>query len=177
MLKYVGETGDTLYHRHVLNVSLIYRKADDPKPWLCLFLDKQIQVNIAFREILCLHTILYTPVSRLGHIMWLGMAGGQASTQVSLHNNFSSVYWIFTKLGQLVPLWKGKNPIYVGVIRSKVNVTYYKQTFWQQDRFRMIALVLYIGSLPNLATWFPCGRGRTLFILGSLGQRSRSLLL
>jgi hypothetical protein len=31
-----------------------------------------------------------------------------------------------------------------------------------------IALVLYIGSWPNLATWFPCGRGRTLFILRSL---------
>ena len=43
--------------------------------------------------------------------------------------------------------------------------------------FRTITLVLYIGSLPNLASWFPCGRGRTLFILGSLGQRSRSLLL
>ena len=36
--------------------------------------------------------------------------------------------------------------------------------------FRTITLVLYIGSLPNLTTWFPCGRGRTLFILGSLGQ-------
>jgi hypothetical protein len=34
--------------------------------------------------------------------------------------------------------------------------------------FRTITLVLYIGSLPNLATWFPCGSGRTLFILGSL---------
>ena len=43
--------------------------------------------------------------------------------------------------------------------------------------FRTITLVLYIGSLPNLATWFPCGRGRTLFIMGSLGQRSRSPLL
>ena len=32
----------------------------------------------------------------------------------------------------------------------------------------MITLVLYIGSLPDLATRFPCGRGRTLFILGSL---------
>jgi hypothetical protein len=29
-------------------------------------------------------------------------------------------------------------------------------------------VILYIGSLQNLATWFPCGRGRTLFILGSL---------
>jgi len=43
--------------------------------------------------------------------------------------------------------------------------------------FCTITLVLYIRSLPNLATWFPCGRGRTLFILGSLGQRSRSPLL
>jgi hypothetical protein len=38
--------------------------------------------------------------------------------------------------------------------------------------FRTITLVLYIGSLPNLVTWFHCRRGRTLFILGSLGQRS-----
>ena len=43
--------------------------------------------------------------------------------------------------------------------------------------FRTITLVLYIGSLPNLVTWFPRGRERTLFILGSLGQRSRSPLL
>jgi hypothetical protein len=32
------------------------------------------------------------------------------------HDNFSSVYWIFTKLGHMIPLWKGKNPIYFGVI-------------------------------------------------------------
>ena len=34
-----------------------------------------------------------------------------------------------------------------------------------------------IWSLPNMATWFPCRRGRTLFILGSLGQRSLLLWL
>ena len=28
------------------------------------------------------------------------------------HNKFSSVYRIFTKLGHMIPLWKGKNPIY-----------------------------------------------------------------
>ena len=39
------------------------------------------------------------------------------------HDNFSSVYWIFTKLGHMIPQWKGKNPIYFGVIRSKVKVT------------------------------------------------------
>ena len=40
-------------------------------------------------------------------------------------HNFSSVYWIFTKLDHMIPLWKGKNPIYFGVIRSKVTVTIY----------------------------------------------------
>ena len=87
------------------------------------------------------------------------------------HDNFSSVYWIFNKLGHMIPLWKGKNPIYFGVIRSRSLLLY--MNFWQQGRFHMITLVLYIGSLPNLTTWLPCGRGRILFILGSLGQRSR----
>jgi hypothetical protein len=38
-------------------------------------------------------------------------------------SNFSSVYQIFIKLGHMIPLWKGKNPIYFGVIRSKGKVT------------------------------------------------------
>jgi hypothetical protein len=46
---------------------------------------------------------------------------------------------------------------------------------FDNGRFCMITLVLYIGSLPNLTTWFSCGRGRTLFILGSLGQRSLTI--
>jgi hypothetical protein len=33
-----------------------------------------------------------------GRIMWLGVAGGRP------HNNFSSVYRIFTKLGHMIPL-------------------------------------------------------------------------
>jgi hypothetical protein len=48
-----------------------------------------------------------------------------------------------------------------------------RYNFWQQGRFRTITLVLYIGSLTNLATLSPGRRGRTLFILGSLGQRSQ----
>jgi hypothetical protein len=39
------------------------------------------------------------------------------------HDNFNSVYWVFNKLDHMIPLWKGKNPIYFGVIRSKVKVT------------------------------------------------------
>ena len=38
------------------------------------------------------------------------------------HDNFSSVYWIFNKLGHMIPMWKGKNPIYVGVKAIPVNL-------------------------------------------------------
>ena len=30
------------------------------------------------------------------------------------HNNFSSVYWIFTKQGHMILLWKGKKAIFRG---------------------------------------------------------------
>jgi hypothetical protein len=66
------------------------------------------------------------------------------------HDNFSSVYWIFTKLDHMIPLWKGKNPIYFGVIRSKVTVTI--NIIFDKCRFHAITLVLYIGSLTKLAT-------------------------
>jgi hypothetical protein len=120
---------------------------------------KQIEWVIV---VLCQFINFYTPVSRRGRIMWLGMAGRRP------HNNFSSVYWIFSKLGHTIPLWKGKNPIYFGVIMSKVKVIVTINRIVDNGHFRTITLVLYIGSLPNLATWCPCGRGRILFILGSL---------
>ena len=65
----------------------------------------------------------YTPVSRravLCDLVWWA-AGGLPHRFP--HTNFSSVYRIFTKLGHLIPMWKGKNPFYLGVIRSKVKVT------------------------------------------------------
>ena len=52
-----------------------------------------------------------------------GRAAGCGRPHRFPHNNFSSVYRIFTQLGHMIPLWKGKNPIYFGVIRSKVKVT------------------------------------------------------
>ena len=48
------------------------------------------------------------------------MAGGRPHRFP--RNNFSSVNQIFTKLGHMIPLLKGKYPIYFGVIRSKVKV-------------------------------------------------------
>ena len=64
----------------------------------------------------CLRFVIFSFLyARLetGHIMWLGMAGGHPHRFP--HKNFSSIYWIFTKLGHMIPLWKGKNPIYFGV--------------------------------------------------------------
>ena len=64
----------------------------------------------------------YTPVSRRAILCdWVWRASRRPHRFP--HNNFSSVYWIFTKLDHMISLWKGKNPIYFGVIRSKVKVT------------------------------------------------------
>jgi hypothetical protein len=49
-------------------------------------------------------------------IMWPSLLKIQYTELKFQHDNFSSVYWIFTKLGHMIPLWKGKNPIYFGVI-------------------------------------------------------------
>jgi hypothetical protein len=68
--------------------------------------------------------ILFMHPSRDGPYYVIGN-GGRAGGRPHRfpHNNFSFVYRIFTKLGHMIPLSKGKNPIYCGVIRSKVKVT------------------------------------------------------
>ena len=54
------------------------------------------------------------PVSRRAVLCdWVWWVGGRAHRFP--HNNFSSVYQIFTKLDHMIALWKGKNPIYFGV--------------------------------------------------------------
>jgi hypothetical protein len=74
------------------------------------------------------------------------------------------------KINRVLPLPQGnhvakfvKDPIYKTKVIVRKTTRLSKIIF-----FHMITLVLYIGFLPSLATWFPCGRGRTLFILGSL---------
>jgi hypothetical protein len=54
-------------------------------------------------------------------VRWAGVHTGFHTTTLVLY--ISSVYWNFTKLDHMIPLWKGKNPIHFGVIRSKVKVT------------------------------------------------------
>jgi hypothetical protein len=53
------------------------------------------------------------------------------------------VYQIFTKLGHIIPLWKGKNPIYFGVIRSKVKVTVTINIIFDNGLFHMITCSVY----------------------------------
>ena len=119
---------------------------------------------------------VYWIFTKLDHILpnpiYFGVIRSKVNVTVTInidirsfpHDNFSSVYWIFNKLGHMIPLWKGKNPIYFGVKGQGHH--YYKYNFWQQDRFHKTTLVLYFGPLPNLPTWFPCGRGRTLLFWG-----------
>ena len=119
---------------------------------------------------MCTVIILIRP-SRDGpyYVIGYGRRWAAGGCPHRFRKNFSSVYRIFTKLGHMIPPWKGKYPVYFGVIMVKgQGHRYYKYNFWQQDSFRTITLVLHIRTLPNLATWFPCGRGRTLFILGLL---------
>ena len=51
------------------------------------------------------------------------------------HNNFSSVYRIFTKLGYMIPLWKGKNPIYFGVITIIPFDNLYRRAYFVMHTF------------------------------------------
>ena len=87
---------------------------------------------------------------------------------------------LYILIHHFVLIWQKSCPLWVIFIRPSRDGPYYVIGYGGRagvhTGFRT-TLVLYIRSLPNLATWFPCGRGRTLFILGSLGQRSRSPLL
>jgi hypothetical protein len=51
----------------------------------------------------------------------------------------------------MIPLWKGKNPIYFGVIRSNVTVTI--NIIFENGLFRRITLVLYIGFFHRGIMW------------------------
>ena len=51
------------------------------------------------------------------------------------HDNFSSVYWIFTKLGHMISLWKGKNPIYFGVFTIIPFDNLYRRAYFVMHTF------------------------------------------
>ena len=66
------------------------------------------------------------------------------------HDNFSSVYWILTKLGHMIPLWKEKNPIYFGVITIIPFDNLYRRTYFVMHTF----LVFYLVNVQNNIIYF-----------------------
>ena len=64
------------------------------------------------------------------------------------------------------PCGRGRTLFILRSLRSKVKITITINRIFD-NMVVSTSLVLYIGSLLNLTTWLPCGRGRTLFILGS----------
>jgi hypothetical protein len=87
-----------------------------------------------------------------------------------LHNNLSSVYQIFTKFGHMIPMWKGKNPVYFRVIRSKVKVIItINRIFDNRVVFRTITLVLFIGVywiFNKLGHMIPLWKGKNPIYFG-----------
>ena len=50
-----------------------------------------------------------------------------------------TVYWIFTKLGHIIPLWKGKkNPIYFGVITIISFDNLYRRAYFVMHTFLVL---------------------------------------
>jgi hypothetical protein len=83
-----------------------------------------------------IYTVIIIGFKCIGRTLFILGSLGQRSRSLTINRifdnrvvsarykcNFSSVYWIFNKLGHMIPLWKGKNHIYFGVIRSKVTIT------------------------------------------------------
>ena len=68
-----------------------------------------------------------------------------------LHDNFSSVYWIFTKHGHMIPLWKRKNPIYFGVITIIPFDNLYRRAYFVMHTFLVDFVILNEKSILNKA--------------------------
>jgi hypothetical protein len=96
-----------------------------------------------------------------GRIMWLGMAGWRP------HNNFSSVYRIFTKLGHMIPLWKGKNPIYFGVITIIRFDNLYRRAYFVMHTFLVYYYYLIIIK-KNILWTVDCVLGHYLTTINSV---------
>ena len=82
-----------------------------------------------------LFTLIFIRPSRDGPYYVIGYGGRPHRFP---HNNFSSVYWFFTKLGHMIPLWKGKNPIYFGVITNIPFDNLYRREYFVTHTFLVL---------------------------------------
>ena len=62
------------------------------------------------------------------------------------HDNFSSVYWIFNKRGHMIPMWKGKNLIYVGVITIIPFDNLHRRAYFVMHTF-LVSLAIVLSVL------------------------------
>ena len=92
-------------------------------------------------------------------------------TTGSFPHNFSSVYWIFTKLDHMIALWKGKNPIYFGVIRSRsltINIIFF--TVWYfiicilWCTHFLFSYIMEGTSCISMRLWCPLCNNPTFFV-------------
>ena len=59
-----------------------------------------------------------------------------------------TVYWIFTKLGHIIPLWKGKkNPIYFGVITIISFDNLYRRAYFVMHTFLVLVWFRFVSAL------------------------------
>jgi len=70
------------------------------------------------------------------------------------HDNFSSVYWIFTKHGHMIPVWKGKNPIYFGVITIIPFDNLYRRAYFVMHTFLVPYNFIYMFSKQTNTFFF-----------------------
>ena len=82
-------------------------------------------------------SFLSAPRLKTVRIMWLGMAGGHPHRFP--HNNFNSVCRIFTKFDHIIAMWKGKNPIYFGVITIIPFDNLYRQAYFVMHTFLVLS--------------------------------------
>ena len=70
-------------------------------------------------------------------IRYGGRAGGHPHRFP--HNNFNSVCRIFTKFDHIIAMWKGKNPIYFGVITIIPFDNLYRQAYFVMHTFLVLS--------------------------------------
>jgi hypothetical protein len=149
---------------------IVFLRPSRDGPYYVIGYDGRVGVHTGFRTITL--------------VLCIGSCGNDPVVKKYIYSNGDLDLWHNDpKINRFLPLLQGnhvakfaKDPIYRTKVIVRKRPCYYVIGYdgrvGVHTGFRTITLVLCIGSLPNLTTWFPCRRGRILFILGSLDQRS-----
>ena len=156
--------------------------------WKNFFLTK----SLTFVYITLLKTLTHLPIQKFlkwEEILRIDIAEGSIYFRIlkkRCRDTFWSIFSIsfYIELYLLIPFYstfilKTQNCAHFAMLKMKrLNIYFYTTIsrravlcdwVWRagvHTGFHTITLVLYVGSLPNLATWFPCRRGRTYLFWG-----------